>query len=80
MMVAVSVKSIGTGGLISPWNVLPYFSAMEHRVHHQPAVAAARSLIVFSVNSYGITGIVPMETDVITRLTRLGSGEINFHL
>ena len=43
-------------------------------------MAAASSLIVFSVNLSGITGIVRRETDVKTRLTRLESGESNFHL
>jgi len=52
---------------------------MVHHAH-QSAVAGASSLIVFSVNLYGITGIVPVETDVKTRLTRLESGEINFNL
>jgi hypothetical protein len=52
---------------------------MAHHAH-QSAVAGASSLIVFSVNLYGITGIVPVETDVKTKLTRLETGEINFHL
>jgi len=46
---------------------------MEHRVH-QSAVAAASSLIVFSANSYGISGIVPMESDVKTRFNKTGIG------
>jgi hypothetical protein len=46
---------------------------MEHYVH-QSVVAETGSLILFSVNSYGITGIVPMETDVITRFNTTGIG------
>jgi len=72
MMVAVSGKSIGTGGLISPWNVLPYFNGMEYPVR-QTGVVAANSRIVFSMNLFRITGIarkVIDETEKRPRITK----------
>jgi hypothetical protein len=43
----------------------PYFNATEHHVH-QPRVATAGSMIVFSVNLSGITGIFPIVIDANT--------------
>jgi hypothetical protein len=71
--VVVSGKNTGMLKVISINKVLPYFNATDLHVR-QSAVAVASSLIVFSVNSYGITGIVPMETDVITRFNTTGIG------
>jgi len=62
MMLAGSGKITGMWKVIFTNRVLPYFNAMGHHAR-QPGAAAVNSLIVFSVNSSGITGIVRMVTE-----------------
>jgi hypothetical protein len=67
MMLAGSGKITGMWKVIFTNRVLPYFNAMGHHVR-QPGAAAVNSLIVFSVNSSGITGIVRMVTEEKSRI------------
>lgn len=71
---AVSGKSIGTGGLISRWNVLPYFNGMEYPVR-QTGVVAANGRIVFSMNLCRITGIARKVIDENEKRPGLQNGE-----
>jgi len=59
-MLAVSGKITGMSKVIFTRIVQPYSSATAHHVH-QPGAATASSMIVFSVNSSGFTGILPRE-------------------
>ena len=61
-MLAGSGKITGMWKVIFTNRVLPYFNDMGHHAR-QPGAAAVNSLIVFSVNSSGITGIVRMVTE-----------------
>ena len=67
MMLAGSGKITGMRKVIFTNRVLPYFNAMGHHAR-QPGAAAVDSLIVFSVNSSGITGIVRMATEEKSRV------------
>jgi hypothetical protein len=67
MMLAGSGKITGMWKVIFTNRVLPYFNAMGHHAR-QPGAAAVNSLIVFSVNSSGITGIVRMVTEEKCRI------------
>jgi hypothetical protein len=67
-MLAVSGKITGIPKVISTRTVPPCFSGTEHHVR-QTGVVAASSLIVFSVNLSGITGIVPEAIDEKTGST-----------
>jgi phosphoenolpyruvate synthase/pyruvate phosphate dikinase len=62
MMLAGSGKITGLWKAIFTKRVLQYFNAMGQHAR-QPGAAAVNSLIVFSANSSGITGIVRMVTE-----------------
>jgi hypothetical protein len=58
-ILAISGKTAKLRKEISISTMSPYFNATEHRAH-QPRVVTAGSMIVFSMNLSGITGIFPI--------------------